>query len=218
MNVYLDESGDLGFTFNRPFRKGGSSRYLTIAFLLIPKELSPLPKRIVKKMYKRKKRQTDVEIKGSELTLVDKIFFVKRTFELLNKHSQIKIFAITVDKRNVKEHIREDPNKLYNYMIGLVLPQKIRRLKRISFIPDERSIKLKSGNSLSDYLQIKLWFELKSKTIIKNNPQESHLNLNLQFIDWITHIIWEKYENKDLKVFHIIQKKVELTDLFFPRR
>jgi len=218
MNVYLDESGDLGFTFNRPFRKGGSSRYLTIAFLLIPKELSPLPKRIVKKMYKRKKRQTDVEIKGSELTLGDKIFFIKRTFELLNKHSQIKIFAITVDKRNVKEHIREDPNKLYNYMIGLVLPQKIRRLQRISFIPDERSIKVKSGNSLSDYLQIKLWFELKSKTIIKNNPQESHLNLNLQFIDWITHIIWEKYENKELKVFHIIQKKVELTHLFFPRR
>jgi hypothetical protein len=100
-------------------------------------------------------------------------------------------------------------------MIGLVLPQKIRRLKSISFIPDERSIKVKSGNSLSDYLQIKLWFDLKSKTIIENNPQESHLNLNLQFIDWITHIIWEKYENKDLKVFHILQRKIELTDLFF---
>ncbi len=81
MNVYLDESGDLGFTFNRPFRKGGSSRYLTIAFLLIPKKLSYLPKRIVKKIYKRKKQNTDVEIKGSELTSSDKIFFATRTFE-----------------------------------------------------------------------------------------------------------------------------------------
>jgi hypothetical protein len=184
-------------------------------FFLTVFSLQPIHLSSYKKIYKRKKQSTDVEIKGSELTSSDKIFFATRTFELLNKHSQLKIFSITVKKQNVKKHIREDPNKLYNYMIGLVLPQKIRRLKSISFIPDERSIKVKSGNSLSDYLQIKLWFDLKSKTIIENNPQESHLNLNLQFIDWITHIIWEKYENKDLKVFHILQRKIELTDLFF---
>ena len=40
MNLYLDESGDLGFTFDKPNRYGGSSRHLTIAILLTPKELS----------------------------------------------------------------------------------------------------------------------------------------------------------------------------------
>jgi len=37
MNVYVDESGDLGWEFAQPFRQGGSSRYLTIASLLVPK-------------------------------------------------------------------------------------------------------------------------------------------------------------------------------------
>lgn len=55
MNLYIDESGDLGFTFDKPYRIGGSSRYLTIAFLLVPKELSHLPKRVVKKLYKGRK-------------------------------------------------------------------------------------------------------------------------------------------------------------------
>ncbi|MEE8430337.1 MAG: hypothetical protein V3S16_03735 [Candidatus Desulfatibia sp.] len=53
MNLYIDESRDLGFTF-KP-RGKGSSRYLTIAFLLVPKELSHLPKRVVKKLYKGRK-------------------------------------------------------------------------------------------------------------------------------------------------------------------
>ena len=217
MNVYIDESGDLGFSFKRPFRKGGSSRYLTIAFLLIPKNLSYLPKRIVKKLYKRKKQLTTVEIKGCDLTLNDKTFFASKVMDLLSKNPQIKIFSITTNKRNVKEHIRQDPNKLYNYMIGLILPKKIKRFKNITFIPDERSIKVKSGNSLADYLQIKLWFDLKSKTRIENKPQESHRNLNLQFIDWVTHIIWEWYEDKDFTAFEIIRRRVELLDLFFPK-
>jgi hypothetical protein len=40
MNLYLDESGDLGWTLDKPYQAGGSSRYLTIATLIIPKTIS----------------------------------------------------------------------------------------------------------------------------------------------------------------------------------
>lgn len=214
MNIYIDESGDLGFTFNKPFREGGSSRYLTIAFLLTPQGLSHLPKRIVRSLYNRKKRSTKNEIKGTQLTLDDKVFFSKKVVRLLTQQSKIKVFSITVDKRKVKPHIRQDANKLYNYMIGLVLPDRIKRHPKVTFIPDKRSIKVQSGNSLADYLKIKLWFDLNSTTIIENNPQESHKVLNLQFIDFIAHILWKKYEDKELKAYNILKKKVELTHLF----
>jgi len=51
LNIYIDESGDLGFTF-KP-RGKGSSRYLTIACLFVPKELSHLPKKLVRKLYSK---------------------------------------------------------------------------------------------------------------------------------------------------------------------
>ena len=51
---------------------------------------------------------------------------------------------------------------------------RIKDKPNITFIPDERSIKVQSGNSLVDYLQTKLMFDLHSKTIIENKPQESH--------------------------------------------
>ena len=215
MKVYLDESGDLGFNFKRPFRKGGSSRYLTIAFLLVPKELSPLPKRIVKSLYRRKKRPPGNELKGGQLTVGKEVFFAGKVVKLLSKYPQIKVLAITVNKRKVKPHIRQDPNKLYNYMIGLVLLDKIKRQSRVSFIPDERSIKVASGNSLSEYLQVKLWFELNSKTVLENMPQESHKNLNLQFIDWIVHIIWQRHEDNNMKAFNVLKNKLSLRNLFF---
>jgi hypothetical protein len=42
IQIYLDESGDLGWRFDKPYRYGGSSRYLTIVSLIIsPHEKAP---------------------------------------------------------------------------------------------------------------------------------------------------------------------------------
>jgi len=34
VRIFVDESGDLGWQFNDPYRAGGSSRYLTLACLI----------------------------------------------------------------------------------------------------------------------------------------------------------------------------------------
>ena len=217
MNLYLDESGDLGFTFDKPNRYGGSSRHLTIAILLTPKELSHLPKRIIKKLYQRKKQTTSKELKGPELTSKDRLFLANKIVTLLTNHPSIEAFAITVYKKNVEDHIWRDANKLYNYMISLVLLDRIKDKPHIMFIPDERSIKVQSGNSLVDYLQTKLMFDLNSKTIIENKPQESHKVLNLQLVHFIANFVWKKYEDNHSPEYDILKQKVQLTHLFFPK-
>ena len=215
MNVYVDESGDLGWVFDKPYLHGGSSRYLTISFLLIPKNLSHLPKRIVREFYIKRKRPPTKELKGTDLNDLEKITFANEVINLLKENPEIEILAITVNKENVQPHIRQDPNKLYNYMISLVLLDKIKQRPAITFIPDKRSIKVQSGNSLVDYLQIKLWFDLNVSTNIQNRPEESHRSLNLQFIDWISHIIWSNFEKKETKFFNILRPKIKSVPLFF---
>jgi len=49
--LYLDESGDLGWKFHLPNRQGGSSRYLTIAYIIIPLGLEKKCSRFVKSIY-----------------------------------------------------------------------------------------------------------------------------------------------------------------------
>ncbi|AZB91680.1 hypothetical protein DKE41_019025 (plasmid) [Acinetobacter pittii] len=46
--IYLDESGDLGWNFNHPYRQGGSSRFLTIACVITPSEDVKRPKKLSK--------------------------------------------------------------------------------------------------------------------------------------------------------------------------
>jgi hypothetical protein len=217
MNVkaYIDESGDLGFKFSAPYNHGGSSRYLTISYLILPEYKIHLPKRIAKNVYFKFHFNVNSEIKGSRLTEVQKKYFATKVIHLLNKDSTIHLGAITVKKKNVKNHIREDPNLLYNYMMRLGFIDYISTYENVKLIRDEKSVKIKSGNTLQNYLQTELWFNKKVKTKIEDLPTDSKKNMNLIFVDWITHIIWSKYEFRKYKAYNIILPKLKLKNLFF---
>jgi len=215
MFVLIDESGDLGWSFEKPYGVGGSSRFLSIAFLICPTPKLHLPKRCVKDLYERLGKPASQEIKATELASADRIFFADKVVKLLDHNPDIKIAAITVKKKNVLEHIRNDANKLYNYMIKLCLVDYIKTFPVVTLVPDSRSIKVKSKNSLAEYLQIHLWFELNSSTKIHYTPQESHKYLNLQFVDNIANIVWRKYEKSDSAAFNTVRKIVDDKTLFF---
>ena len=89
---------------------------------------------------------------------------IARTIQMLGKEPHAHLGAITVRKEHVADHIRQDGNKLYNYMMGLGLLDDIRKFQHVNLIRDNRSVKVRSGNSIGDYLQTKLWFELGSST------------------------------------------------------
>jgi hypothetical protein len=215
MIVYIDESGDLGWKFDAPYRFGGSSRYLTIAFLLIPNAISHLPKRIVRELYRKFKIPANIELKGAGLSHIQLDFFVDKAIDLIMHHPEIRILTITVQKENVAEHIRNDPNKIYNYMIRLALLDQIITESEVTLIPDPRSIKVKSGDSLLDYLQLELWFELGAKTQLSWQTVQSENSLNLKFIDIIAHLIWSNYENNDSHYADLLLLYMKCRKLFF---
>jgi hypothetical protein len=195
MIAYIDESGDLGWTLDKPYLRGGSSKYLTIAILITPSDKSHFPKRVVRDLYKKYKIPVSREIKGFSLGPEQRAFFIKRAIDLRKNHPDIKIVTITVNKANVQAHIRLDSNKLYNYMIRLALLDEINAESVVTLIPDPRSLKIKSGNSLQDYLQTELWFEYTSSTVLDSKVVSSENSLNLKFVDIIAHLIWCKFEN-----------------------
>lgn len=217
MIVYIDESGDLGWKLDKPYRHGGSSKFLTISFLLTPNNSKKFPKRLVKKFYDNFGIPTYLEVKGTELSFDQREYFIEKTIKLLELHNEIKILSITVQKDNVAEHIRGDGNKLYNYMIGLILLDEICNEEFVTLIPDPRVIKVKSGNSLVDYLQTKLWFEKNSKTKLVVENVSSENSLCIKFIDIITNIMWRKYENNEAYFADLLIPKIICKRLFFSK-
>jgi hypothetical protein len=213
--VYLDESGDLGWNFRAPFRQGGSSRFLTIASVSTPSQKKHLPKRTIKKLYEKFGWNPSVEKKWSDMDDTERFDFATTASLLCRKHPEIHIHAITVKKESVQEHIRADGNKLYNYMIRLLLLEPMSKHNAVCLIPDPRSIKVESGNSLPDYLQICLWFESRCQTRLIFQPLESHSCINLQFADMLSGAIQTAFEDGNYKYYQALSPFLSQKRLYF---
>ncbi len=213
--VFLDESGDLGWKFTLPHRAGGSSRYLTLGHLIIPEGQDYILGRLVKSIYDKYQISPKNEKKGIDFSLKQKEFVAGEIVNMMNANPDFRLGAITVRKEMVLPHIRRDGNKLYNYMIKRSVLDQIQSSPNVSLVRDERTIKVKSGNSCIDYLQITLWFEYQTPTIIIDYPRPSHNHKSLIFIDWVTNFVWSHYEDGQSSPYKILSPKLKNLTLFF---
>jgi hypothetical protein len=213
--VYVDESGDLGWRFDAPYRLGGSSRYLTVGSLCLPAEKQHIPKRVIKDLYQTFKWPTAKEKKWNEMTPAERAAFACAAAKMCDQHPDIHLHGITVRKDNVAAHIRTDENKLYNYMIRLSLLDCMAAQNEVLFIPDPRTIKVQSGNSLHDYLQMELWFTKKVKTVLTTTPLDSKNCRGIQFADMLAGLIQHRFEEKCFEHMRTCIRRLRLKRLFF---
>lgn len=214
--IYLDESGDLGWNFTAPYRSGGSSRHLTIAALCVFPKNKHIPKRVIRDMYAKFRWPTSVERKWADMSSAERSEFAARARAMCDKYPDISLHAIIVKKQNVQEHIRNDSNKLYNYMIRLSILDRMAAFDSVTLVPDPRSIKVKSGNSLHDYLLTELWFEKKVKTNLTTNPCDSKNCAGIQFTDMLAGLVQARFEDNCCADFRVLHPKMKLSCLFFP--
>jgi hypothetical protein len=204
--IYLDESGDLGFS-------GGGSKYFTIAFLVTERPVEV--KRVIKRIKQKYKIPRNVELKANT---------TKRNIrkDLLNKFSrlEIEIQSITVKKKNVDLKLQGDTNILYNYMVGLSLGERIVRSElqnaKVNIIVDKRTISVTSGFKFDEYLKYKVWYEKGRKDIdFQIQHLESHRVYGLEAIDNIVNAIFRKYNSSDFELFNIIQGEITYDKTLF---
>jgi hypothetical protein len=100
-------------------------------------------------------------------------------------------------------------------MIGLSLLEEMSKHKVITFLPDPRSIKVESGNSLHDYLQTQLWFQMKSDTILTTIPCSSDASRNIQFSDMLSGIVQSHFEDGNSQPWSKIKSNISCKTIFF---
>lgn len=214
MQIYIDESGDLGWSFEQPYGQGGSSRYLTIAALLVPDDLDHLPRRKVKDLYRYGKWDIKREKKWVEMSNDARQTFAKNAVSLRKKNLEISYKAITVKKQNVNANFRRDSNKLYNYMIRLLLLDEMGKHPFVTLIPDPRSIKVQNGNSLHHYLEMML-YEQEAHTHLETVVRDSKDCLCLQFADMLAGVVGSRYEFQKLEPYMTLASNLQTKKLFF---
>lgn len=196
---YLDESGDLGFS-------GGGSNYFTIAFVGVKDPVSLT--RTVRKVREKYNIAGRDELKGSTTREPIKMDLLRRLSKL-----DIEIYSLTARKTNVIDRLRKDKNILYNYILGLLLVDRILSEganAKICINVDRRITSVTSGFKLNEYLKYKIWYEGKRSDIeLVINHCDSQLNYAIQGIDVICNSIYRKYSSNNHRLFNIIQGRVK---------
>ena len=213
--VYLDESGDLGWNFNKPNKNGGSSRYLTLGYLIIPESKKKVTEKFVQRIYDKYNINPTSEKKGMKFSSHQRRVVAREIVKMMTANPDFRMGAITVAKEKVWPHVRTDGNKLYDYMIRQSVLDQICKYPHTKLIRDERTIKAQSDRSCIDYLQISLWFDYKVNSLIQDFPSPSHKHEGLILADWITNFVWSNYENGEKAAFTILAPKMKIQTLFF---
>lgn len=145
----------------------------------------------------------------------ERIDFAKVAKKLYAENNTIKFFSITAYKPCVPEYIRRDSNKLYNYLIKLILLDEMAKHDQVEFYPDPRNIKISSGDSLSDYLQTELFFTKNVATKLITIPRDSASDKGVQFADMLSGLVQHHYENSNSEAFKLLSPAIQLKTIYF---
>lgn len=217
-DIYFDESGDLGWTLDKPYRKGnGSSQYFTIAYLIVPAHKNKIINRFVKRF--NTERGSHKEFKGADFIEKRARVTANKIAQILRLHDDITIGAVTVLKKQLPIQLINSRNDdvVYNYLVQRGLCGKLENMTIANITPDKRSVPRGSQNSCSDLIKNDLWFWRNSAVNINYTPEESHQNTRLILVDWIANFVWRYYElNKD-KAYQVLKPHLKQELLFFQK-
>lgn len=204
--IYLDESGDLGFSFDK-----NSSKYFVITLFetsLSERELNKLIKiskeRTIKNPISRK-----YEIKGSckNTPHKTKIFLLKK---LLLKEPNLKITSIIVNKEKINDNLRDKSRVFYNFISKEVLKENSNQ--KIKLILDKKDRKERFTQEMNKYLVDT--FESKKLDL---SHEYSHCFAGLQIVDVFANSIFRNFERDETELFELIKNNLKLKKYYFEK-
>ena len=176
ITVFVDESGDMGM----------KDRYFIIA-MLVPQK----GKRISNFMKSFCVKNGLQEVKASRLSFSQK----QEILFKLTSANDYTISYIVVDKNNIdNKKLFEDKNILYNYLFSYLIKKTIKSNKEdICILLDNHSTKVKSINSLCDYIKIKAFTQWGYQNNLQISYVDSKHSKIIQATDVVANAIYAHY-------------------------
>ena len=208
--IFMDESGDLGFNFD----KRGTTSYFLITFLF-SRSKRPIEKCVKKVHLGLRKKYKKI---GVLHAYIEEPVTKRRLLSLLAE-KDCKIMTILLNKKKVYTKLQDEKPVLYNYVTNILLD----RIFTKKLIQSDDSIKIiasrKETNkflnkNFKSYLHSQLAANYKVKVSISvKTPAEQKA---LQAVDFVSWAIFRKYEYKDDTYYNLIRGKIVEENALFP--
>lgn len=214
-NLYLDESGDLGFDFvnKKP------SKFFTITILAVSSQnsnrqiINAIKKTIRRKLNpKNKRKRLAQELKGTGTTLEVKKYFYEQIAT-----TKFGIYSITLNKKRLFEKLTKNKERVYNYVARQVIdkiPFEKANGTRIELILDKCKGKPEI-EEFNSYIRRQLESRIEPNTPLDIYHWESHKNFGLQACDLFCWGIFQKHERGRTEWYDVFEKdKIKFEDVY----
>ncbi|MFH1971425.1 MAG: DUF3800 domain-containing protein [Patescibacteria group bacterium] len=195
--MYIDESGDLGFSEK-------SSKFIVISALVVknPKELDRIIKNMRRHKFQKQLKKMH-ELKAYELFDNIKFYMLKK----LNSVSGAKVFHVVLEKKKVfSKYLKEDKHKLYNFIAGKLAKNILMNDMDIEIKIDKSKGNILLRKDFNDYFKQRLE-EGCDEMECKIEHSYSHSWSGLQFADLLAWSCFQKYEKENSS--YLEQLKIE---------
>ncbi len=209
--IFLDESGDLGFDFE----KKKTSKIFVITFLFVKNKDSV--ERIIKKVFKGFTRLERMFHSGCLHCHKEAPKVRNKVLNLLNE-KDVSIMSIYLNKKKVYTKFHDEKHVLYNYVTNILIDRICTKKliptdEKINLVASRRETNKFLNQNFKDYLENevnkshKLPFEISIKA--------PHEEKSLQVVDFASWAIFRKMEHNDEDYYNLIKQKiVEVSPLF----
>lgn len=209
MFIYLDESGDLGFDF----QKRKTTKKFIITLLVCNSEparrdIDKAVRRTLKNKLNHKKKNPRhiTELKGTGTTIEIKKYFFRNINNI-----EWSIYSLILSKERVEPHLqtRIGKKKLYNFL-SRVLMEKVdlSNVQRNVELIVDRSKNKEEIRDFNQYLVNQLEALLPLNTNLNILHLTSQESTGLQAVDLFCWGIFRKYENNDNEWYNAYRHKV----------
>jgi len=225
MNIYQDESGDLGFN-------AGSSKYFVVA-LLCPRNSKHMAN--VMRKFKGRIRKAgwpkDIEIKAHNLFIagtdsrIPSDYKYKQTpevpiLDILGRlaNYELEIDAIVVLKSRINDDLRTLPyGILFNYYSGRVLIDRILCYNDVHLYVDETSKQTHDQNHFDGYIKTEALLKKGYNFPFEIVHGDSNVIAGISAADFICWALFRRFEYNDARFFDLIKHKIKTLKRFYFR-
>jgi len=206
--IFLDESGDLGFS-----PKSSKWFLLTIAVSQDRRCLE----RVIRKFWRhlRKKHKRLGELHASHEQYITR----KKVLSLIAEIKDLKILCVVLNKKKVYVDLQNQKNYLYNYAANILMDRLHNKNLLASHEPIELLVDRKDTNkNLRENFVQYLTKGMRGRRDggFKVELKSSYESRALQAIDFISWAIFRKYEQGDYEFYELIKSKIVEESLLFP--
>ena len=209
MYIYLDESGDLGFDFEK--QKTTKKFVITILICFSTESRNEFVKAVRRTLknklnHKKNRKRYVKELKGTNTTLEIKKYFFRNI-----KNGNWSIYTLVLNKFRVIKRLqtKNGKKKLYNFLSHFLLSKLdlTNLYKNVELVVDRCKNK-EEIKDFNQYLANQLEASLPLETDLNILHLTSEESTQLQAVDLFCWGIFRKYENADMKWYNEYRNKI----------